>query len=211
VPTPTQGYKLKDGTKCPGTTTVIGSCLGWNKEQLLFWANKMGREGKSHRDEAQKAADIGTEAHACVEAEIRGLDIPAVSDRAKQAFDEYREWRKRTQIEIVEAEIALVSESYKFGSTLDAMGTYEGEYELLDWKSSNGCYADHVIQLAAYGRNWMENHPDKPLRRVHLCRFGKEGGFHHHSWKWTDLDPAWEAFLALRKLYDLKSVVSKMV
>jgi hypothetical protein len=212
VPTPAQGYHNAAGEKIPGTTTVIGG-LGWNKNQLVAWANRIGLEGKSHRNELDKAADIGTQAHGLVEQKIKtgSAKTVDVDPKAVAAYHEYLEWSARSNIQILESEVALVSEQYQYGSTLDAMGFYDNAYELLDWKSSNGCYADHVIQLAAYGHNWMENHPDKPLRRVHLCRFGKEGGFHHHSWRWEDLAPAWEAFLCLRKLYDLRKPLEKMV
>jgi hypothetical protein len=211
MPTPRQGYKNAHGETIPGTTTVIGQNLGWNKQQLLWWANQQGLAGKNHRDTATAAADIGTQAHAMVEAHIKGLAVPDGDPKAVAAFNEYLEWEKRTSIKIVGSEIALVSEAHQYGSTLDAMGEHEGVHELLDWKSSNGCYPDHVIQLAAYGENWIENHPDKPIRRAHLCRFGKEGGFHHHSWAWTDLQPAWLAFLHLRALHDVQKKLKGMV
>lgn len=211
MPTPAKGYFNKAGSKVPGTTTVIGACLGWNKQQLMWWANQQGLKGKNHRDEANKAADIGTEAHAMVEAHINRLSIPEGSPKAVAAYQEYIEWQKRTNIQIIGSEIALVSEAHQYGSTLDAMGTHDSAYELLDWKSSNGAYADHVIQLAAYGMNWVENNPDKPIQRVHLCRFGKEGGFHHHSWKWNDLLPAWDAFQCLLKLYMLKKPIEGLL
>lgn len=211
MPTPRQGYFNKAGGKVPGTTTVIGSCLGWNKQQLMWWANQMGLQGKNHREESQAAADIGTQAHAMVEARIKGLPIPEGDPKAVTAYGEYLEWQNRTKLEIVATEVALVSERHQFGSTIDAVATHEGVYELPDWKSSNDVYADHIIQLAAYGVNWNENNPDKLIERVHLCRFGKEGGFHHHSWKWSDLRPAWEAFQHLLDIYRLKKPIEALL
>jgi len=211
MPTPKQGYKNALGKTIPGTTTVIGQNLGWNKNVLMWWANQQGLQGKNHRDSANVAADIGTQAHAMVEAFIRGQEIPDGDEKAKAAFNEYLEWQKRTHIEIVEAEIALVSEKHQYGSTIDAMGKFENEFELLDWKSSNGCYADHLIQLAAYWKNWEENRPYSKVRRIHLCRFGKEGGFHHHSWRAEDLMIAWEAFLDLLSLSVKRKTIEKMV
>jgi hypothetical protein len=212
MPTPKTGYFLKSGEKCPGTTTLISAHLGWNKQQLMWWANKEGQSGRNHRESADKAADIGTQAHAMVEAHIKGEPLPGgISTKAFAAYEEYLEWQRRTQIEIVGSEIALVHEELRYGSTLDAMGKFDGEYELLDWKSSNGCYADHVIQLAAYWKNWEFNNPDKPVRRIHLCRFGKEGGFHHHSWKPLDLLPAWKVFVNILDLNSLKRNVEALV
>ena len=54
MPTPRQGYRLADGTKVPGVTTVI-SQLGWNKNQLLWWAWSEGQAGRDFRDTSGKA------------------------------------------------------------------------------------------------------------------------------------------------------------
>lgn len=210
MPTPKGGYRNANGDPIPGTTTVISN-LGWNKNQLMWWAWKQGKDGLSFRDTSEKAADIGTQAHAMVEASIKNLPVPEGDPKAKAAFEEYLAWKDRTRIEIVGSEIALVSEKHQYGSTIDAMGTHNGEYEMPDWKASNGCYPDHVIQLAAYAHNWNENNPDKPVRRVHLCRFGKEGGFHHHSWAFDALEPAWDVFLALLKIHANKKRLEGMI
>lgn len=183
----------------------------------MFWANTVGREGKSHREVSNAAADIGTEAHALVEAHIcAGSDrsaelVKTSSAKAIAAFREYLEWQARTGITIVGAELPLTSEHWQYGGTLDAIGRFNEQYELLDWKSSNGTYSDHLIQLAAYANLWEENHPDHPLARIHLCRFGKEGGFHHHSWAREDLAVAWTAFTHCLALHRLHRQLEKLV
>lgn len=178
----------------------------------MYWANQVGQQGKSHREVSTAAADIGTEAHALVEAHIRGAGTPVpASPKAICAFNEYLEWQTRSQIEIVGAELPLTSEHWQYGGTLDAIGKFNEQWELLDWKSSNGTYADHVIQLAAYTYLWEENHPDCPLVRIHLCRFSKEdGGFHHSSWAREDMDAPWEAFRHLLALRRLRPTLEKM-
>ena len=87
---PTIPYKLKDGTKVSGVTTIISQNLGWNKQQLMYWANQMGLEGKNHREVSQKAADAGTLAHALIEADIKEVEYivppqypPAVISKAE--------------------------------------------------------------------------------------------------------------------------------
>ena len=68
-------------------------------------------------------------------------------------------WKKRSQVHIFKSEIPLVSEQYQFGGTLDGVGMIGEQYSLMDFKTSNGTYGDHLIQLAAYQILWEENYP----------------------------------------------------
>ena len=220
MPTPSNGYYLKDGSKVPGTTTVIGRFK--DSGGLIQWAYKQGREheglarlGKEAPrhlyDVTQQAADIGTLGHAMVEAHIHGADPETavaeqpeeVAQKARQSFGAYLNWERTTNVKILAQEMQLVSEEYKFGGTPDAIGTIGNELCLLDWKTSNGIYSDYLIQLAAYRHLWEENHPDQPLTGgFHLCRFAKEhGDFAHHYY--PDLSDGWEAFVHMRALYDI--------
>jgi len=211
MPTPKKGYRTADGTKVPGATTVI-SALGWNKGPLMYWAWNEGREGRDFRETKETAADIGTLAHAMVEAKIHGLPFdvtgvePALLSQAQSSFDAYCQWAETSRLEILETEMHLVSEVNRFGGTPDAIGSFAGGgLLLLDWKTSKAVYGDYVIQLAAYHHLWDETHPTDLLEDgAHLCRFGKQGGFAHHYFTQEQLDKGWDAFVLLRQLYDLR-------
>lgn len=221
MPTPRQGYFLKDGAQVPGTTTVIGRFK--DSGALLHWAFSQGKaaqrgEIKSLYDKRDEAAEAGTLAHAMVEARIRGEDPNSVLSgieseqikiQAQAAYKAYLSWESMTKLVIVEQEMQLVSEQHKFGGTPDAIGQINGELCLVDWKTSNGVYQDYLIQLAAYRHLWEEKYPDRPLTGgFHLCRFAKEhGDFAHHFY--PNLDEAWEAFLLMRRLYDLDKQLKK--
>lgn len=214
MPTPKQGYSLADGRKIPGTTTVLGASLGWSKGPLMAWAHRMGREGKDLYGERDAAADIGTIAHEAAECHIRGVqfEMPAIPAEAvakvQSAYAAYLEWRDDSRIEVVSAEVRYVSELWHYGGTLDGIGTKNGKRVLIDFKTSNGTYAEHLIQLAAYHQLDLEA-TGEPFERWHLLRFGKErGDFHHHSYK--PIPEAWEAFKCLRKLYDLKRPLEEL-
>jgi hypothetical protein len=199
------GYFLKDGTRVPSVTTVIGRF----KEAggLIHWAWKLGKEGKDYREVRDEAADAGTMAHEAVEAWIHGLDYvfdgpDEITSKAKRSFEAFLEWASQTELKVTETEVAMISESYKFGGTPDAF-TIRGKRACLDWKSSNAIYGEYLVQVAAYGQLWDENHPgDHIVGGFHLLRFDKTyGDFHHHYW--GELDSAWEAFKHLRALYDI--------
>lgn len=228
MPTPSQGYRSAGGDRLPSVTTILSRFK--ESGALMKWAYTTGREhGRlealgqdaptSLYDVSGKAADIGTAAHAMVEAHIKGGNpLECVSycalnaedqARAHNAYTTYLDWQQMSRLEIVEQEIYLVSEQHRFGGTPDAIGLVRGELCLVDWKTSNGVYADYLLQLAAYRLLWEENNPDRLLAGgFHLCRFSKDfGDFSHHYYR--ELDGALEMFLHLRAAYSFDHQIKK--
>lgn len=212
-------YRMTDGTLVPGVTTVISTSLGWGQGALMWWAWSQGKEGKNFRDSADKAAEAGTIAHKMAENDIKGIPqatFPApdatIAEQATAAYQGYLDWKRMTRLELVGSEISLVSDMYAFGGTLDGIGLIDGKHALIDFKTSNGTYASHIIQLAAYKNLWEAKNGRLLDGGIHLLRFGKDGGdFHHSHYPRERMDKPWQAFLLLRALYDLKKPVEKMV
>jgi hypothetical protein len=221
MPTPKAGYFKKDGTRVPGTTTIIGRFK--DSGALMFWAFRQGQSGAARLyDEAEKAADIGTCAHGMVERHIKGVSAEDIEiyaqdtlidsgmcDKARVAYGAYLSWADNFKVRIIEQEIQLVSERYSYGGTPDAVGIVGNELVLLDWKTSNAVYSDYLIQLAAYGNLWNENRPDQPITGgYHLLRFSKENGdFAHHYY--ASLDDEWEQFKDFIRCYDRDKAIKK--
>ncbi|MGH6794635.1 MAG: PD-(D/E)XK nuclease family protein [Methylocella sp.] len=213
MPHPKSGYFLANGAKCPGTTTIIGRFK--DSGALIKWAYDQGKSGLNLYETRDKAAEAGTLAHAMVEARIKGekLETPladaGVLQKAIAAFGAYESWAKGNRLRVVEQEMLLVSEKHRYGGTPDAIGELDGVLCLLDWKTSNAVYSDHLLQLAAYKILWEENHPDRLLTGgFHLCRFAKEhGDFAHHFY--PNLDEAAEMFLHLRAAYEIDKQLKK--
>ena len=212
---PTQIYRLKDGTRVPGTTTIIGKF----KESggLIHWAWDLGMQGIDYNERRDKAADAGTVAHALVEAHIRGLEADVSSTpldvlaKAHTAFEAFLEWAEGSKLQPKETELALISERHRYGGCLDAMFV-NGKLSLGDWKTSNDVYEDHWIQLAGYAILWEENFPDRPLEGgYHICQFGKSGGEFAHHWRAYDnprMIATRQLFLCYRQAYDLKKAMA---
>lgn len=220
MPTPAKGYYLKDGTRVPGTTTIISNCQLGGIDGLLGWANSLGKQGKDHREERDKAADAGTACHEMAECYALGTKFDASKypgdaiAKAEHAFAAFKEWATQTQLRIAITELGLVSERYRYGGTLDAMFV-NGKLSLGDYKTSNGLRASMLIQLAAYKNLWEENRPDEPITGgFHLLRFSRPDHpddpvhFSHHYW--SDLSLAWEAFKHMRELYTIHSRLRKL-
>ncbi len=205
---PKAGYNLQNGDKVPGVTTICGRFK--DSGALIYWAWEQGKDGKDFRESRDKAASIGTLAHEMVEAHLHHLAFVPEGEasvenlqKATQAFDMYLTWEKQTKLDIIATEMPLVSETYKFGGTPDAIGIVDGKFCLLDWKTSNALYTDNLLQMAAYRALWEENNPKDPLvGGFHLLRFSKEAGdFSHHYF--SELEDAWQMFTHLRVAYEL--------
>jgi len=224
LPTPKAGYRLKDGSRVPGTTTIIGRFK--DSGGLIHWAWDQGRNGLDYRATRDSAADAGTLGHWLVEqhiAKIAENEIAAlfenkigvekverpIADKAIKAYQSYLGWENQTKLEIVAQEMLLVSEKHRFGGTPDAVGKIDGVLCLVDWKTGNSLYRDHLVQVAAYRALWEESHPDQLLTGgFHICRFSKDfGDFAHHYY--DDLTDAWEQFLLFRRAYEIDALLKK--
>ena len=220
MPHPKQGYRDKDGKKIPGVTTIIGRF----KESggLLWWAYAQGQANERGEigglyEKRDEAGDAGTLAHALVEAYIDKTPAPGLPDNevgrlAIQGFQNYMTWQQDNGLVVVEQEMGMVSEEYKFAGTPDAVAfNGRGQLALIDWKNSSGIYRDYLLQLAAYIILWNENHPDQPIDGgAHICRFSKTHADFEHRF-FENLDDETEMFLLLRKAYSLDLKLKKRV
>jgi hypothetical protein len=232
MPTPRQGYKAADGKKIPSVTTILKIK---DPGALINWAYRTGREhgvlegqgnpAPSGLYEGSDILAIGTCVHSMCEAWVKGdepmlvlekaLDEETVNDKATfraqaaSAYSAFEFWCKGTQLEIVDCEVAVISETHRYGGTLDFIGKLNGKLVLGDFKTSNGVWPEYLCQLAAYAKAYEETTGNKIDGGYHLLRFSKENGdFGHHFYPSLD-DDAWPAFLHLRALYDLNEKLKK--
>jgi len=232
MPTPRLGYKAADGKKIPSVTTILKIK---DPGALINWAYRTGREHGVLEGQGQPAPSglyegsdilaIGTCVHSMCEAWVKGdepmlvlekaLEEETVNDKATfraqaaSAYSAFEFWCKGTQLEIVDCEVAVISETHRYGGTLDFIGKLNGKLVLGDFKTSNGVWPEYLCQLAAYAKAYEETTGNKIDGGYHLLRFSKENGdFGHHFYPSLD-DDAWPAFLHLRALYDLNEKLKK--
>ncbi len=210
MPTPKAGYFLKDGSKVPGTTTICSAYK--DSGGLLHWAWEQGTKGLDYRETRDKAGDIGTLVHAAIEANLSGAPLPVLDSIPHKAYRAFLRWQGQNKIKIIKQEIQLVSEEYRYGGTLDAVGIVEGKHILLDWKTSKGIYKNYLLQLAAYTRLWNENYPDKEIADAWLVRFSKSDGVcEPYFFPVEDLSFAFHQFLLFRKAYADEHLLDMML
>lgn len=222
MPTPKSGYALKNGTKVPGTTTILGR---WKESGgLLQWAFQQGKSGAATLYEKRdEAADVGTYIHALVEWHLDGEDpkLKPVPDSALdteavktglRGYENFCNWERQNNLFVQSWEVPLVSEKYAFGGTPDGIFHLDKavKVDMGDWKSSKRVYADNLLQLAAYILVWEENFPDQPIGGAHIVRFSKAyGDFEHRYFENLELEK--KQFLLLREAYDNDRELKKRV
>lgn len=168
-------YKLADGKRVPGTTTITGLL---NKPQLIAWANRLGLEGIDSNKYRDEAANIGTLAHAMIQAHLQledlGMDNYSARDigLAENALISYWEWEARHDIEPIFCEVPMVSENYRYGGTVDCYCVLDGKKTLLDFKTGKAIYPEMFYQLAAYTNLLRENGHE--VEQCKILRIGRD-------------------------------------
>lgn len=148
-----QVYKDKNGTRLPGVTTITGE-LGWNKQVLISWANRLGLKGIESSKFVDDKAAIGTLAHDMVLNHLKhgivNTDDYSANQitQAENCLLSYHNWEKGKVIEPIMLEVPLISEVYKFGGTMDFFGKIDGVITLNDFKTGKGIYDEYFIQVA---------------------------------------------------------------
>jgi hypothetical protein len=151
-------YKNAAGKRVPGCTTITGVM---EKPALKRWANRLGLEGIEVDKYVDELASIGTLAHYLIECHCTGEKpdteqySKAQLDLAENSVIKWMMWQDSVGFVPEHNELALVSEMYQFGGTLDIIGRLTKRNNirvLVDIKTCKGIYGEHKTQVAGgYG------------------------------------------------------------
>ena len=213
--------KFKDGEIVPGVTTIIDVL---NKPALLPWANKLGLQGIEVRKYVDDKADIGTLAHAMIINELLHK-LTDTSDYSKNQIDaaenaalSFYEWLKKHCLDVIYAEIPVVSEKYKFGGQWDICGLVDKKKELIDLKTGSGIYEEHYYQIGGYlilsedcHDNEKEYHikPDQ-VRILNIPR-SEDENFSEVILSGKMMDLSKEMFLDCLSIYNRKKEIARLM
>ena len=167
--------RLSNGTPVPGSTTILKQL---DKPFLVKWANKLGKEGKDVTEYVNNSAKLGTLIHSIVESHLlkQEIDVSNYTDDeltlAELAFGRYMAWENQHTIENVEVEKVLVSETYKYGGSIDIYCKLDGVYTVIDLKTSKSVSLDQEIQVSSYEQLVREN--NLLVDRLLIVNLGKE-------------------------------------
>ncbi len=121
-----------------------------------------------------KAGDQGSVIHNMIDKYLNGEVIKWINDEGKglytltewQMFSRFVEFWEMCKPEIFVHEFALVSDTLRFGGTIDFIGKINGEMYLVDWKSSNYIHKTHELQISAYATMWNEFNPKHKIDKT---------------------------------------------
>ena len=125
--------------------------IGW----VASLRARLGRE-KANQKELAKAAEIGSQAHALIEWNLKSQlcaqpgPAPRIGAKAMWAFAAWERWSQSVNLKPIMIEQVCWSENFGFAGTFDLMAEVNGRLTLLDWKTGKRVYAEAHLQNAAY-------------------------------------------------------------
>lgn len=222
----------EDGTtRYPGVTGFLGiinkpALVPWAKREALAlvesalvkrldgkrcaqvvlnksWIDNVITDAKKRPDQIKDAAaDLGTRAHAFIDKIIHGCEPEAIPPEIEAPVMAFKDWWKRSGIELVLGDTKIASRTYGYGGSLDALGRRNGKYVILDWKTSTGIYAEYALQVAAYAQAFTETF-GLPCQDAVIVRFGKKAPVEFEVKELADVKRSFEAFIAAKTLKEL--------
>jgi hypothetical protein len=118
---------------------------------------------------ARKAADEGTQVHDAIEKYLKGEKIQWLNEEGYSNYSmdvwklilKFHDFWTTHKPTLIESEIHLFSDQYKYAGTCDLVVEIDGVRWLLDIKTSNSIHTSMDLQLAAYAQAWNETFEEK--------------------------------------------------
>ena len=191
------------GEFVPAVTSVLSTTIA--KQQFLMpWAVKIGAEWfkdnseafsqaeisiedmvngikRAYKKKSVGAINIGRAVHEwCEQAILWKLgeaEIPSMptDEQAVNAINAFRDWVKQNEVEWLAAEQRVYSRTHKYAGTVDAVARVNGEFTVIDFKTSTRIYEEYYLQVAAYSK-CVEDIYGEPVDAAYILRFDKDSG-----------------------------------
>lgn len=127
----------------------------------------------------RKAADIGSEVHAAINAAIRrqmaapAPEAPLTTDAARMGFNAFKGWWSAAGYKPIVTEQPVWSTALRAAGTVDLVVDSPDGWVLVDFKTSRYVYESHHIQAAAYKR-MVEERTDHRIVRAEIVKIPKD-------------------------------------
>ena len=110
---------------------------------------------KCGQDLSSEAAKRGTAVHDAIENWAKTGEF-VYAPEFENSMSKFKEFVAGHDIEIIESEIALASNQYRFAGRTDIIAKIDGKLAVIDIKTSSGFYAEMGLQLSAYKQAYFE-------------------------------------------------------
>lgn len=224
---PTTIYKDPVTGRRLRSVTAIKGHYG-NKDGMIYAANKIGLEGKSHRDEWNKAGRLGTLVHEVV----TGALLAGAEDRLEETDRLVEQVEQDVPRDLLDwfasciagwyrllddmilgpclcAEEHLISEKHGYGGTPDA-AIIQGAAAVADIKTGS-VYPDVIMQLAAYRQLLVERDETKDVAEGYIIQLNRDGGgYRLHHYPSEVLDVGWGWFRSVKTALEAEDIAKAM-
>lgn len=159
----------------------------------------------AYRGTSKNALNIGTITHEWVEGAVNWKlgegEIPQMpqQEEAVNAIHAFKDWVGQNVVEWKSSEEKLYHRKYKYAGTVDARAIINGEYCVIDWKTSKAVYPEYHLQVAAYAKAVEDIH-GIPVDATYILRCDKATG-RFEAVRSTAIEENFEAYLAALKLF----------
>ena len=107
------------------------------------------------KDIMMTAADLGTRAHDTIDRIVRGdTEDMIIDEDVRQVIKNFWQWWNDSGIVLdPRGDSMIYSAKYGYAGAADALGVLpDGKLVVVDFKTSNGIFDTHIIQVAAYAK-----------------------------------------------------------
>jgi hypothetical protein len=143
-------FYTADQIRVPSVTTVIGAVV--RMPELERWREWVGTaQANQVRDEAAAHGQLLHAAAAVIADQTE--DIPFdVEPRFAAGYSQFVSWFEASVDEVIAVEQPFVETLWRYGGRPDLVARVKGRKLpcLVDYKTSSGIYASHLLQTAAY-------------------------------------------------------------
>lgn len=161
---------------------------------------KLVEEGKkAHVEAKDKAADLGTRAHAAINSLIEGGTMD-LTDDIRLPVEAFMEFVAKDYLRLERGDMKIASKVYQYGGSLDALGVENGRFVIVDFKTSSGIWQEYALQVAAYAKALQETYGLDYTPEALILRFGKTKPEFEVK-RVRNINACFEQFLAALKLY----------
>ncbi|MGB8215796.1 MAG: PD-(D/E)XK nuclease family protein [Candidatus Methanoperedens sp.] len=159
------------------------------------------------------AKDRGTEIHRLLEHFFKNKKYNPDRKYVDEEFEQkllanWSQWRERYQFELIEAELEVYNQRYKYAGTVDLFGTVivqediEPEIIVVDFKTGGTVGEESQLQLAAYSYAIMEMNPEYSIDRAFVFHILPTASLREKRILFRlDLNWHYEHFVYLRKFF----------
>jgi len=136
---------------------------------------------RAYKKKSVGAINIGRAVHEwCEQAilwKLGSAEIPSMptDEQAVNAINAFRDWVKQNEVEWLAAEQRVYSRTHKYAGTVDAVARVNGEFTVIDFKTSTRIYEEYYLQVAAYSK-CVEDIYGEPVDAAYILRFDKDSG-----------------------------------